>query len=37
MDRLGHSVSGIEDYHLFTDRYYSSIDLAKELDNWKYK
>jgi hypothetical protein len=32
MDHLGLSVSGIRGYHLFTDRYYSSVDLAKELD-----
>jgi hypothetical protein len=31
MDRL--SMSGIEDCHLFTDRYYSSVELAQELDN----
>jgi hypothetical protein len=30
-------VSGIEDYHHFTDRYYSSAELAQELDNQKYK
>jgi hypothetical protein len=34
MDRLGLSVSGIEDYNLFTDRY-SSVELAQELDNQK--
>jgi hypothetical protein len=28
-------VSGIEDYHDFTDRYYSSAELAQELDNQK--
>jgi hypothetical protein len=33
MGRLGLSVSGIEDYHHFTDRYYSSIQLGQELDN----
>jgi hypothetical protein len=33
MDRLRLSVSGIEDYNLFTDRYYSSVQLAQELDN----
>jgi hypothetical protein len=27
------SVSGVEGYHLLTDRYYSSAQLAKELDN----
>jgi hypothetical protein len=32
MDRLGRSISGIRGYHLFTDRYYSSVDLAKEFD-----
>jgi hypothetical protein len=38
MDRLCLSVSGTNDYHLFTDRYYSSFELAQELDNrkWKY-
>jgi hypothetical protein len=35
MDRLWLSVSGIEDYHHFTDRYYSCIELAQELDNRK--
>jgi hypothetical protein len=30
-------VSGIEDYKLFTDRYYSSVELAQELDNRKCK
>jgi hypothetical protein len=30
-------VSGIEDYHHFTDRYYSSVELAQELDNQKCK
>jgi hypothetical protein len=35
MDRLDLSVSGIEDYHLFTDRYYNSVELAQELDNQK--
>jgi hypothetical protein len=30
-------MSGIEDCHLFTDRYYSSVELAQELDNWKCK
>jgi hypothetical protein len=32
MDCLRLSVSGIWGYLLFTDRYYSSVDLAKELD-----
>ena len=31
MDRLGSVVGGIEGYHLFTDRYYSSVNLAQEL------
>jgi hypothetical protein len=31
MDRLELSVSGVEGYHVFTDRYYSSFDLAQEL------
>jgi hypothetical protein len=35
MDRLGLSVSGVEGYHLFTDRNYSSVHLAQELDNRK--
>ncbi|XP_023724806.1 piggyBac transposable element-derived protein 4 isoform X2 [Cryptotermes secundus] len=35
MDKLGLSVSGVEGYHLFTDRYYSSVKLAQELDNQK--
>jgi hypothetical protein len=35
MDRLWLNVSGTEDYHLFTDRYYSSVKLAQELDNQK--
>jgi hypothetical protein len=30
MDRLGLSVSGTEGYHLFTDRYCSSVELAQE-------
>jgi hypothetical protein len=30
MDRLGLGVSGTDDYHLFTDRYYSSVELAQE-------
>jgi hypothetical protein len=30
-------VSGIEDYHLFTDRYYRSVQLAQDLDNRKCK
>jgi hypothetical protein len=34
MDRLWPSVSGIEDYYHFTDRYYSNVELAQELDNW---
>jgi hypothetical protein len=33
MDKIRLSVSGIEDYHLFTDRYYSCVALAQELDN----
>jgi hypothetical protein len=33
MDRLWLSVSGIEDYHHFTNRYYSSAEQAQELDN----
>jgi hypothetical protein len=37
MDRLWLSVSGIEDYHHFTDRYVSSGELAQELDNRKCK
>jgi hypothetical protein len=37
MDRLGLSVTGIEDCHLFTDRYYSSTELTQELDNRKCK
>jgi hypothetical protein len=28
-------VFGVEGYHLFTDRYYSSVQLAQELDNQK--
>jgi hypothetical protein len=34
----GLSVSGIDDYHLFTDRYYSNVELVQELDdrNCKY-
>jgi hypothetical protein len=32
MDRLDLSVSGVEGYHLFTERYYS-VQLAQELDN----
>jgi hypothetical protein len=32
MDHLVLSVSGIQGYHLFTNQYYSSVDLAKELD-----
>jgi hypothetical protein len=35
MENLGLSVSGIEDYTLFTGRYYSSIELAQTLDNQK--
>ena len=31
MDRLELCVSGIDGYHLFTDRYYSSVELAQEL------
>jgi hypothetical protein len=30
-------VSGIEDYHLFIDRYYSGVELAQKLDNQKCK
>jgi hypothetical protein len=37
MDRLGLSVSPIEDYHLFIDRYYSSVQLAQEFDKRKCK
>jgi hypothetical protein len=37
MDRLWLSVSGIEDYHHFTDRQYSNVELAQELDNRKCK
>jgi hypothetical protein len=37
LDRVWLSVSGIEDYHLFSDRYYSSVELVQELDNWKCK
>jgi hypothetical protein len=37
MDRLGLSVSGIEDYHISADRHYTSTELAQELDNWKCK
>jgi hypothetical protein len=36
-DRLWLSVSGTEDYHHFTDRYYSSVGLVQELDNQKCK
>jgi hypothetical protein len=36
MGRLGLSVSGIEDYHLFTDRN-NSIKLAQEWDSRKFK
>jgi hypothetical protein len=35
VERLGFSVSGAEGYHLFTDTYYSSVQLAQELDNQK--
>jgi hypothetical protein len=28
-------MSNTEDYNLFTDRYYSSIELAQKLDNQK--
>jgi hypothetical protein len=35
MDRLWLSVSGIEDYHHFNDRCYSSVELVQELDNRK--
>jgi hypothetical protein len=37
MERLWYSVSGSEDYHHFTGRYYSSVELAQELDDWKCK
>jgi hypothetical protein len=37
MDRLWLSVSGIEDYRYFTDRYYSIAELTQELNNWKLK
>jgi hypothetical protein len=37
MDRLRLTVSGIEDYHLFTDRYYSHVEFAHKLDNQKCK
>jgi hypothetical protein len=37
MNRLWLSVSGTEDYHHFTDRYYSSVELAQEMDNRKSK
>jgi hypothetical protein len=37
MDRLRLGVSGIEDYHHFTDRYNSNAELAQELDNRKCK
>jgi hypothetical protein len=32
MDHLGLSVYGLEGWHIFTDWYYSSADLAKELN-----
>lgn len=31
MDRLGLCTYGIDGYHLFTDRYYSSVELAQQL------
>jgi hypothetical protein len=36
MDRLGLSLSIAEGYHLFTDRYFSSVHLAQELDSRKF-
>jgi hypothetical protein len=35
MDRLGLGAPCVEGYHLFTDRYYNSVNLAQELDNQK--
>jgi hypothetical protein len=35
MGRLELCVSSVEGYHLFTDRYYSSVQLAQELDGRK--
>jgi hypothetical protein len=37
MDRLETSVYGVDSYHLFTDQYHSSVQLAQEVVNRKYQ
>lgn len=35
VDKLRQSYGNIEGLHVFTDRWYTNMDLAKELQNWK--